>query len=79
MREENQGKRIQDYVFHPRQKEWALGTFWTTCHEEELKDHTCHVVKELYITKSLGEDWQYMTNYIFSFEWGTTSMDLTSA
>lgn len=73
----NSGKKVQEFTFHPHQRDWALAASWTNC--AEFGDEPCHIYKELYYTKDMGENWNYMTNYVFDFEWGATSMDTTKS
>lgn len=54
----NSGKKIQEFMFHPIQRSWALAGSWTSC--SEFQDEPCKIYKELYITKNLGEDWDYL-------------------
>jgi phage pi2 protein 07 len=68
----NSGKRIQEFLFHPTQRNWALAASWTTC--AEFEDEPCRIFKELYYTKDTGEEWNYITNYVFDFEWGQSKM-----
>jgi len=67
----NSGKRIQEFLYHPTQRSWALAAAWTSC--AEFEDEPCRIYKELYYTKNMGEDWEYMTNYVFDFEWGQST------
>lgn len=55
-------------MFHPTQKNWALAASWTSC--AEFGDEPCKIYKEIFVTKNLGEEWTYMTNYVYDFEWG---------
>lgn len=55
-------------MFHPTQKQWALAASWTSC--AEFKDEPCKIYKEIFVTKNMGEEWHYMTNYVYDFEWG---------
>jgi hypothetical protein len=64
----NSGKKINEFSFHPTQKNWALAASWTIC--QDYKDENCKVFKELYFTMNLGGEWRYLTNYVFDFEWG---------
>lgn len=64
----NAGKKVQEFLFHPTQRAWALGASWTTC--AEFVDEPCRIYKELYYTKNIGQEWIYITNYVFDFEWG---------
>ena len=68
----NSGKRIQEFLFHPTQRNWAMAASWTTC--AEFEDEPCRIFKELYYTKDVGEEWNYITNYVFDFEWGQSKM-----
>ena len=66
----NSGKKIHEFMFHPTQRSWALAASWTSC--AEFIDEPCRIYKELYYTKDVGEEWNYITNYVFDFEWGTS-------
>ena len=68
----NSGKRIQEFLFHPTQKTWALAASWTTC--AEFLDEPCRIFKEVYYTKDMGQNWTYITNYVFDFEWGQSKV-----
>ena len=46
----------------------SIGYSWTSC--AEFVDEPCRIYKELYYTKDVGEEWNYLTNYVFDFEWG---------
>ena len=58
-------------MFHPTQRNWALAASWTNC--AEFVDEPCKIYKELYITKDLGEEWNFVNNYVFDFEWGQST------
>jgi len=49
-----------------------MAASWTSC--AEFVDEPCRIYKELYYTKDLGENWTYMTNYVFDFEWGQSTI-----
>jgi hypothetical protein len=68
----NSGKKIQEFNFHPTQKNWALAASWTVC-EDFDDEEPCAIYKELYFTKDLGATWQFLSNYVFDFAWGTTT------
>jgi len=55
-------------MFHPTQRSWALAASWTSC--AEFIDEPCKIYKELFVTKNMGEEWNYLTNYVYDFEWG---------
>ena len=59
-------------MFHPTQRSWALAASWTSC--AEFQEEPCRIYKELYYTKDSGEEWNYITNYVFDFEWGQTQL-----
>ena len=67
----NSGKVIEEMLFHPVQRNWALAASWTKC--EEFIDEPCRIYKELFYTKNLGEVWTYVHNYVFDFEWGVST------
>lgn len=68
----NSGKKIYEFMFHPTQRNWALAASWTQCHE--FKDEPCRIYKELYYTQDVGAEWNYITNYVFDFEWGQSTL-----
>jgi hypothetical protein len=72
----NSGKKIQEFMFHPTQNKWGLAASWTSC--AEFSDEPCRIYKELYVTKDMGEEWTYMTNYVYDFEWGTSQHALNN-
>ena len=72
----NSGKRIHEFTFHPKQRNWALAAGWTSC-ADFGDDETCEIYKELYVTKDLGVSWQYLKSYVFDFSWGYTTYSAT--
>lgn len=66
----NAGKVIEEFKFHPNDRNHALAASWTNC--KKVEDDNCTVYKELYATQNLGKDWKYLTNYVFDFEWGVS-------
>ena len=62
-------------MFHPTERDWALAASWTSC--DKKTSSFCRIFKELFVTKNLGEEWTYTTNYVFDFEWAVskTSVD----
>ena len=73
----NAGKKVQEFMFHPTQKTWALAASWTSC--AEFKDEPCKIFKELFVTKNMGEEWTYITNYVYDFEWGQSKFAVDNA
>ena len=49
----NSGKRIHEFHYHPKQRNWALAAGWTTCADFE-DGEPCEIYKELYVTRDLG-------------------------
>ena len=49
-----------------------MAASWTTC--AEFDDEPCRIYKEIYYTKDIGENWNYITNYVFDFEWGQSNV-----
>jgi hypothetical protein len=72
----NSGKKIHEYLPHPKQRGWALAAGWTTCADFDEWE-TCKIVKELYVTKDLGQNWQFLKSYVFDFAWGYTEYTST--
>lgn len=72
----NSGKVINEFMYHPTQRSWGLAASWTNC--EDFVDEPCRIYKELYMTKNLGEEWTYLTNYVFDFEWAETTFTAES-
>ena len=67
----NAGKVIEEFRFHPHDRNHALAASWTNCEKLE-EGEKCTIFKELYATENLGKDWKYLTNYVFDFEWGVS-------
>ena len=67
----NSGKRIHELQFHPKQRNWALAAGWTSC-SDFADNEPCEIYKELYVTKDLGNSWQFLKNYVYDFTWGQT-------
>ena len=64
----NHGKKIQEYSFHPTERNWGLASALTLC--EDFKNEPCFIYKELYLTKDLGHTWQFIASYVVQFSWG---------
>ncbi len=63
----NHGRRIQEFIFHPTEKKYALAMAYTIC--EDFKNEPCHYYKELYLTKNLGDSWDFMASYVVQAGW----------
>ncbi len=69
-----QGRPINEWIFHPTERNWALVTAYSLC--EDYINEPCRIVKELYVTLSLGNDWKILGDYIHSFNWGVISKNM---
>ena len=63
----NSGKKIHEFQFHPLEKSWALAATWTDCND--VGEEPCKIYKELYMTKDLGQSWQFLKDYVYDFAW----------
>lgn len=66
----NQGRKIQEFQFHPTERDWGLATAFTLC-EDFTEGEPCRIYKELYITKDLGINWHHLGSYVHQFSWGS--------
>lgn len=69
----NNGKKIQEYVFHPTERNWGLASAFTLC--EEFSSEPCRIYKELFVTKDIGHTWELIASYVVQFSWG---IDITN-
>ncbi len=65
----NTGKKIHEFEFHPTERTWALAAAWTDCNEFG-DGEPCKIYKELYVTKDLGNEWDFLKEYVYDFAWG---------
>jgi len=65
----NHGRKIQEYLFHPTERNWGLASAYTLC-EDFQNGEPCKIYKELFLTKDLGESWDLLGSYIVQFSWG---------
>jgi hypothetical protein len=54
-----------------------LAASWTKC--EEFVDEPCRIYKELFHTIDLGNEWNFVSNYVFDFEWGVTAKTISNS
>lgn len=54
-----------------------MAASWTKC--EEFIDEPCKIYKELFYTQNLGEQWNFISNYVFDFEWGITAKTIANS
>jgi hypothetical protein len=65
----NHGRKVQEYVFHPTERNWGLASAFTLC-EDFTNGEPCKIYKELFLTRDLGENWDILGSYIVQFGWG---------
>jgi hypothetical protein len=65
----NHGRKIQEYVFHPTERNWGLASAFTLC-EDFTNGEPCKIYKELFVTRDLGENWDILGSYVVQFGWG---------
>jgi hypothetical protein len=63
----NHGRAIYEFQFHPLVREWGLAAAWTKC--SDFSKEACKIYKELFITKNLGQTWEFVTDYVVQFSW----------
>jgi len=66
----NHGRKIQEFVFHPTERDWGLASAFTLC--EDFVNEPCKIYKELFVTKDMGKTWNIIGSYIVQFGWGIT-------
>ena len=72
----NHGRKIQEYIFHPTEKNWGLASAFTLC-EDFAKGEPCKIYKELFLTTDMGEKWEVLGPYIVQFGWGMVKGNTT--
>ena len=72
-----QGRPINEYIFHPTERNWGLASAYSLC--EDYVGEPCRIVKELYVTQNLGDDWKILGDYINQFAWGVLNEDMIKA
>jgi hypothetical protein len=63
----NHGRKIQEFMFHPTEKNWGLASAFTIC--DDFADEPCRYYKELFLTKDMGESWDILASYVVQFSW----------
>ena len=61
-------KKIQDFKFHPTQREWALASIYTEC--DDFGDDDCDIHPEIFVTTNMGLKWEKLQNNVIQYEWG---------
>jgi len=68
----NHGRKIQDFTFHPTEKEWGLASAFSIC--EDYVVEPCSINKEVFVTRDLGVTWQLLASYVVQFGWYVTEL-----
>lgn len=66
----NHGRKIQEFIFHPTERNWVLASAYTLC--EDFQNEPCKKFKEVFLTKDMGESWDLLLPYVVQFNWGIT-------
>ena len=64
----NHGRRINEFIFHPTERNWGLASAYTLC--EDFVGEPCKIFKEVFLTKDLGQNWTQLGKYVVQFGWG---------
>ena len=72
-----QGRPIKEFIFHPTERNWGLASAFSLC--EDYRDEPCRIVKELFVTQTLGNDWKILGDYIHQFSWGVKDISQVKA
>lgn len=59
---------FHSFQFHPVIRDYILGAAWSDCEEDEDPD-TCSRYKKLYVSKDLGDSWNFIGSYVIGFSW----------
>ena len=65
----NQGRKVNDFLLHPVEKNWILAAAWNKC-DDFNEDETCQLNKEIFVSFNLGSDWDHIGSYVTQFSWG---------
>jgi len=63
----NQGRKINEFQFHPTEPTWVLAAAFTLC--EDFGDSPCEIFKEVFVSFDLGEKWKVLQSYVVQFAW----------
>jgi hypothetical protein len=64
----NHGRKIQEFIFHPTERNWGLASAFTLC-EDFKNGEPCRNFKELFLTKDMGDTWDLLSSYVVEFSW----------
>ena len=68
------GRPISEWIFHPTERNWALVSADSICDDYSEKE-PCRIVRELYVTQTLGNDWKLLGDYVQQFSWGVGNLE----
>ena len=63
----NHGRRINEYIPHPTEKNWGLATAFTI--SEDFIVEPTKIYKEVFVTKDLGVNWELIGKYVTQVGW----------
>ena len=63
----NHGRPINEFIFHPTERNWVLASAWTKC--EDPTQENCKAYKELFFSDDLGDHWKLLAKYVVQFQW----------
>ena len=64
----NQGRKVENFHFHPTEKKWLLTTAYSLC-EDYDNPKNCPINQELYVSFDLGFEWDVIATYVTQAEW----------
>ena len=68
----NHGRRINEFIFHPIERNWALATAYTIC--DDFINEPCKLYKEVFVTFDLGLSWKLIGKYVVQVNWGVVDI-----
>ncbi|CAG9324152.1 unnamed protein product [Blepharisma stoltei] len=63
----NYGQPMEEYHFHPTERDWGLAASWSKC--SDFVGKSCKKYRAVYLTKNLGETWTKVVDYTVQFSW----------
>ncbi len=67
----NQGRRLENLLFHPINDKWILTTAYTSEKDENVKS----IYKELFLSQDGGHTWRFIADFIDKVSWGGYNWD----
>lgn len=68
----NYGRPMEEYHFHPTERDWGLAASWSKC--SDFVDEPCKKYRGLYLTQDLGKTWTKIVDYVVQFAWAYENM-----